>query len=371
MFLFLLFLDFDAMALRDSRVAQLGFCVGGVMSTLVVYGLMQEKIMRAPYGDKGHGEFFNFPLFIVLCNRLLTCAICLMILMVRGGQITPVAPVYKYAGVSLSNVAATTCQYEALKYVSFPVQTLSKSAKMVPVMIWGTAIMQKRYNCYDYLVALFVTLGCTTFFLSGTTQLAQVAVLRHPSSGDDSLWGLFLIAGYLGFDGFTSTFQDKLFKGYNMEIYNQILYVTLCSCVLSMAGLFTQGHWLPALEFLSRHPDCFLDIALLSVAASTSQFFISYTIRTFGALVFATIMTTRQLVSIMLSCVFFGHPPTAPQWAGATLVFGALYLKTYLNSKKPKPKPTPLPAVGAPDDDKAQLLRVEIDHIEPKPVVEN
>ena len=30
-------------------------------------------------------------------------------------------------------------------------------------------------------------------------------------------------------------------------------------------------------------------------AATTSQFFISYTIRTFGALVFATIMTTRQV----------------------------------------------------------------------------
>ncbi|KAG0585417.1 hypothetical protein M758_2G009800 [Ceratodon purpureus] len=365
-----------AMAWRTSPVAQMGFCVGGVMSTLVIYGLLQEKIMRAPYGATDHAEFFNFPLFIVLCNRLLTCVVCLLLLVVRGGQIAPVAPLYKYAGVSLSNVAATTCQYEALKYVSFPVQTLSKSAKMVPVMMWGTAIMQKRYTYYDYLVALFVTLGCTMFFLSGTTQL-QVAALRHPVSGDDSLWGLLLIAGYLGFDGFTSTFQDKLFKGYNMEIYNQILYVTLCSCVLSMAGLFMQGHWLPALEFLSRHPDCLLDIALLSAAASTSQFFISYTIRTFGALVFATIMTTRQLVSIMLSCVFFGHPPTAPQWAGASLVFGALYFKTYLNSKKPNrqtaPNSTPLPVVSGPggaDDEKVQLLRVEIDGTEPATVVE-
>lgn len=27
--------------------------------------------------------------------------------------------------------------------------------------------MQKRYNCRDYLVALFVTAGCTIFFLFG------------------------------------------------------------------------------------------------------------------------------------------------------------------------------------------------------------
>ena len=32
-----------------------------------------------------------------------------------GQDLRPVAPPYSYALVSLSNVAATTCQYEALK----------------------------------------------------------------------------------------------------------------------------------------------------------------------------------------------------------------------------------------------------------------
>lgn len=41
-------------------------------------------------------------------------------------------------------------------------------------------------------------------------------------------------------------------------------------------------------------------------AATTSQFFISYTIRTFGALVFATIMTTRQVVNHLIG-VFVLH----------------------------------------------------------------
>lgn len=54
------------------------------------------------------------------------------------------APVYAYAAVSLSNIVATTCQYEALKYVSFPVQTLGKCGKMFPVMVWGYIILKKR-----------------------------------------------------------------------------------------------------------------------------------------------------------------------------------------------------------------------------------
>ncbi|KAF9605816.1 hypothetical protein IFM89_018641 [Coptis chinensis] len=46
----------------------------------------------------------------------------------------PVAPIYKYCLISVSNILTTTCQYKALKYVSFPVQTLAKCAKMIPVM---------------------------------------------------------------------------------------------------------------------------------------------------------------------------------------------------------------------------------------------
>lgn len=41
---------------------------------------------------------------------------------------------------------------------------------------------------------------------------------------------------------------------------------------------------------------------------------ISYTIKTFGALVFATIMTTRQFLSILLSAVVFRSPLTPGQW---------------------------------------------------------
>ena len=62
----------------------------------------------------------------------------------QGQDLRPVAPTYGYAAVSLSNVVATTCQYEALKYVTFPLQTLGKCAKMLPVMLWGSVILRKR-----------------------------------------------------------------------------------------------------------------------------------------------------------------------------------------------------------------------------------
>lgn len=79
------------------------------------------------------------------------------------------------------------------------------------------------------------------------------------------------------------------------------------------------------MAFISRHPECLYNVVALSMAATIGALFISYTIKTFGALVFATIMTTRQFLSILLSCILFAHPLSLGQWAGTLLVFGTLY----------------------------------------------
>ncbi len=67
-------------------------------------------------------------------------------------------------------MVATWCQYESLKYVTFPVQTLGKCAKMIPVMLWGIVIMRKRYGAKDFGLAFCVTLGCTLFLLTGSVK---------------------------------------------------------------------------------------------------------------------------------------------------------------------------------------------------------
>lgn len=315
---------------KDNNFWKGFFAVAGIMTTLVIYGVLQEKIMRVPYGE--NKEFFRYSLFLVFCNRITTSAVSAGSLLASKKALDPVAPIYKYCLISVSNILTTTCQYEALKYVSFPVQTLAKCAKMIPVMVWGTMIMQKKYKGQDYLFAVLVTLGCSLFIL----YPAAADISPYASGRESTVWGVSLMMGYLGFDGFTSTFQDKLFKGYDMEIHNQIFYTTLCSCILSLSGLILQGNLLLAVDFVARHNDCFFDIALLSTVATASQFFISYTIRTFGALTFATIMTTRQLVSIMLSCMWFAHPLSPIQWFGAVVVFGSLYMKSFMRTVSQK-----------------------------------
>ena len=116
-----------------ATMTRIALCAAGVTGSLIVYGVLQERIMTHPYGDDA--EHFKYSVFLVLSNRILSVSLVGAILLYTKGMVKPAVPLWKYVSVSTSNVLATTCQYEALRYVSFPVQTLGKCAKMIPVMI--------------------------------------------------------------------------------------------------------------------------------------------------------------------------------------------------------------------------------------------
>lgn len=314
-------------------------CVVGIIGSLMLYALLQERIMTKPYTngrevDGEEGEYFRNSLVLVFANRFAAAFVAGCVLLVKGdfAELKNKAPLYKYFLISFSNVIATSCQYEALKWVTLPTQTLAKCAKMIPVMIWGTFMSGKKYGPVEYAVAVFVALGCTLFLMSGNIKAKK-------ASEEDSYYGLLLMLGYLGFDGFTSTFQEKLFSGYQMTIYNQMLYVNLCSGMMSVCFLIASGKVVESLSFLTKYPSVVGDMGVLSFSAVSGQFAITYTIKEFGALLYATIMTIRQFLSVFLSNLIFRHGMTGMQWLGAVVVFGALFYKTYAKANLPKAGP--------------------------------
>ena len=110
-----------------------------------------------------------------------------------------------------------------------------------------------------------------------------------------------------------------------------------------------------AIQFIQNHPEALNDVLILSAASTCGQLCILYTIREFGALLFATIMTTRQFLSILLSCIIFMHPLTALQWLGTVMVFASLYYQAFMKNaakKESEGKEEALPT-QAPADGKA------------------
>ena len=74
------------------------------------------------------------------------------------------------------------CQYEALKYVSFPTQLLSKASKVIPVMAMGKVVSNKKYEFYEYVVAVLISLGMVAFIFGKSGESSQ------PSPGSSSSW---------------------------------------------------------------------------------------------------------------------------------------------------------------------------------------
>ena len=56
------------------------------------------------------------------------------------------------------------------------------------------------------------------------------------------------------------------------------------------------------------------------MASALSQVSITYTVRAFGAVTLASVMTVRQVVSISLNAFLFHEPLVALQWVGLGLI---------------------------------------------------
>ena len=91
---------------------------------------------------------FKSAQFCVFMNRFLALFIALAIVLYKkltSSKPLKEAPYYMYAPSSISNSLSSWAQYEALKYVSFPSQVLSKSCKIIPVML-----VSVEFNLFYY-----------------------------------------------------------------------------------------------------------------------------------------------------------------------------------------------------------------------------
>merc|ERR1712157_31401 len=118
---------------------------------------------------------------------------------------------------------------------------------------------------------------------------------------------------YIFFDSFTSQWQDKVYIKYgrsNVDPYQMMLGVNSSAIFITTAGLIISGDIPPIIEFLRANPIVFQYNIVTAITSASGQLCIYYTIKEFGPIVFTIIMTTRQMISICLSAIIFGHKLT-------------------------------------------------------------
>lgn len=305
------------------RYFKLAYCFFGLQLSYILWGLVQENLMTKDY----KGGKFKSSSFCVFGNRFLALIISLIIVSVnriRSKKPLPEVPFYYYAPSSLSNTLSSWAQYEALKYISFPTQVLSKSCKIIPVMLVGIILNRKSYPFLEYVEASLITAGVTAFTLS--TQ-------NDTGHGDDSSWGISLLALYLLCDSFTSQWQSKVFKQFHIDQYQMMLGVNIWSMLMTAITLYYSGEFFTSFAFILSDSTALFHMIILSVTSASGQLFIFYTIKEFGPVIFTIMMTMRQLFSLFTSLLLFGHHISIFGWLSILSVFCVVFYRIYRGGK--------------------------------------
>lgn len=210
---------------NDNRIGRLFACFLGLQVSYVTWGYLQERVMTQEYAN---GKFSSSA-FLVFENRVFALFLAMAIVLYNrsnGRASTGDAPLQVYIPSSLSNSISSWSQYEALKYVSFPSQVLSKSCKIIPVMLVGILVNHKSYPLIEYFEAILISSGATIFTLFGKAP-------SHSSNKNDSYVGIGLLLTYLFCDSFTSQWQSRIYKKHGIDQYQMMLGVNFWSIVLT------------------------------------------------------------------------------------------------------------------------------------------
>ena len=304
---------------KEEVIQRCIFCAMGLHVTFGIWGLLQERMLTRTYD----GEYFVDSYGLVFMNRL--GGLILSTFLMYYFKVEWVkSPLWEYSFPSVANMLSSWCQYEALKYVSFPTQMLAKAFKIVPVMLMGKFLHSKSYEGYEYVSAATIGLGAY-LFISSSENLDLGQNVFGDVDGVTGTWcGVVLLIFYLFFDSFTGQWQTRMFEIYrDMSSLQMMLIMNAFSTVFSFVTLVHQEEFSRPFEFVYRHPEFALHTIGFTVSSTVGQLFIFYTVQKFGAVVFSIIMAIRILLSVFLSCIVYGHQVTELGHLGMVLVFGA------------------------------------------------
>ena len=210
--------------------------------------------------------------------------------------------------------------------VSFPVVTLAKSGKMIPVMIGSLILGGASYTLREYLSVLAIIIG--TF---------AVSMGKKSGSNGGSIVGISFIAASLACDGLTGGIQKKLMidsnaLGIKPKPYDFMFWTNFYMGIAALFISLILGEFQNGIIYCAQNPSLFQKLLNFGVCSAIGQSFIFYTIANFDPLVCTTVTTTRKVFSVILSIVLKGHSLTSQGWAGL-LVASAGILSELLDKK--------------------------------------
>lgn len=297
-----------------SQTSQLIICSTGVFVFYLIYGYMQELIFTLE-GFKPFGWYLTlvqFAYYSVFGYVEMT-----------GKKLTRTIPIKTYMLLALLTLGTMGFSNSSLGYLNYPTQVIFKCCKLIPVLVGGILIQQKRYGILDFTAAGCMCLGLTLFTLADS----QV-------SPNFSAVGVLMISCALLCDAAIGNVQEKSMKMHKATNTEVVLYSYSIGFVYLFVIMLLSGDFLRGIAFCSRHVMKTYGYALIfSLSGYLGIQIVLTLVKTCGAFTAATITTCRKAISIIISFMFFAKPFTFQYvWSGLIIVAG-IYLNIYSKNK--------------------------------------
>eukprot|EP00450_Noctiluca_scintillans_P039431 CAMPEP_0194478720 /NCGR_PEP_ID=MMETSP0253-20130528/2072_1 /TAXON_ID=2966 /ORGANISM="Noctiluca scintillans" /LENGTH=729 /DNA_ID=CAMNT_0039317849 /DNA_START=67 /DNA_END=2256 /DNA_ORIENTATION=- len=339
------------MPLTQALPSALGMIFIAVAINLVflVYGLLKEELVTRDH----------FPsIYIVIASRVMSVILALLgVLFVQGARVEVEgahqndvswvvrllgAPLTTFAFFSFANDTSTWAGYEMLKYVSFAVQVMAKSASVLPTMITAYLVNKQVYSFGEYVQAILLVTAVAVMQLedekkgkrgsSAAYQTNDASSWLGPFGSFDLQMGALLLVVFFTFDSLTSQYQTKIYKRYKNISHWQMMLGGNFFAVITTVTVAVANHVYAVFVGLPVSEKSVGDVSqailvklgLLALTNALGQVLIYYTIKQYGALIFQWIMTTRKVLSVVCSLIWFGHPVTPRKAMCIIFVFGLL-----------------------------------------------
>lgn len=260
--------------------------------------------------------------------------------MVKPEKRKDTTQIWYYLIVAVASSLTMVCVYMALKYVTYPMQIIFKSAKPLSVMLMGL-IFCKRYKLQRYFFVLVIVTGVTMFKLFEEKEEEKddkqaKKVDENGVADQKRLIGMGILILSLFLDGILGSVQDRIRKIHS-PTFRQFMYGTdVLSCAILAIGVSVTGEIIDVFYFIGRHPSILWQLISLSLCDAVGNIFIYIMISSFGSLACSITTTVRKLFSVIFSIIFFGNSSTPLQWVGAALVFSALFADAIFGKRKKK-----------------------------------
>lgn len=323
-------------AMRD--VLELLACTLSIYACYIGYGLLHEKITRTAYGtdaETGKPARFVHSLFLTTVQCLGNAAWALLLIVIAAcrrpshhahgpGHISVGTHIYhlvfdhvpkhKYALIAFSYSLAMFSSTSALKFVSYPIQALAKSSKLIPVMV-GRILTGAKYTVREYLHVFLITGGIAAFFYFETPKAAAKAV------AENSWWGVLLLGVSLAMDAVTGPTQEKVSHDYKPTVMTMTFWINIFPFVAMAAFVAFTGELHQAVAFCRDHPEVRLDLAVYCFLSAVGQSVIVWALFRFDSMTVTVVTTTRKFFTILASVFWFNNSLNFLQWLGVVVVF--------------------------------------------------